>query len=168
MDNLISIDELYRIYDEYNVKYFQSQLSDNITIEWSSRLTRSAGICYMKKKIIRLSTHYHMRYPQDIKSTLLHEMIHLIIPGHGREFKEQVERINGLGGKVSRYSRERAKIPEKFWLYICPICSKHIIRTARLHKSKHYKCTECSKRCEEYRGQREIDGSIKTGRKTGR
>lgn len=168
MDNLISVEELHTIYDVFNFKYFDAQLPNKVTIEWSNRLTRSAGICYIKKKIIRISTHYHIRYPQDIKSTLLHEMIHLVTPGHGKEFKGQVERIKALGGQVNRYSRERAKIPEKFWLYVCPDCKKQTIRISRLHKSKHYKCTGCNKRCQEHKGQRDGVGNIKIIETTGR
>lgn len=168
MDKLPSLEELYKMYKDSNHKYFYGKLPNDVTIEWSNRLTSSAGICYVKKKVIRLSTHYHRRYPLDVTSTLLHEMIHLVTPGHGKEFKQQVERIKALGGNVSRYSKERAKIPEKFWLYICPICNKQIMRIARLHKSKRYKCTKCNVRCYEYKGQREVDGKIKIGKKTGR
>lgn len=104
----------------------------DVRIEWSKRLTSSAGICYPGKRLIRLSTHYHQRFPEEIESTLLHEMIHLLVPGHGPEFYAWLERIRRQGGRVARYAKERATQGKARWLYHCRGCGARWLRYRRL------------------------------------
>lgn len=83
--------ELYLKYKEFKSKYFfdaDLPLADQVKIEWSNRLTASAGKCKKKRNLIELSTHYHKKHPEDIKRVLLHEMIHLIVNDHPQEFYE--------------------------------------------------------------------------------
>lgn len=131
MDKLISIEELYELYNNYNKLYFENKLpkASQVRLEWSNRLSRSAGVCYRISRIIRLSTAYHKKYPKEIGSTLLHEMVHLRVKGHGDDFKKELKRIQGLGGKVSRYSKEAAKEPR--WEYTCINCGQSIRKYKR-------------------------------------
>jgi len=130
---------LLRLYSQLRAKYFMEKGTpllpgpEEVTIEWSGRLTSSAGVCYPRKQIIRLSTHYHRRYPQDIEATLLHEMIHLLVPGHGLQFCAWMERIRQMGGRVERYARERAtaRQPPR-WRYECARCGVAWLRYRRL------------------------------------
>jgi len=126
---------------------------DEVTVEWSSRLTASAGICYPKRRLIRLSTHYHARHPDAVESTLLHEMIHLIVPGHGPAFYQWMERIRRQGGQVERYSRERA-VPQDppRWAYRCERCGAVIQRHRRLpHGGRTYRHKGCGGALMEFR-----------------
>lgn len=147
LKDLFSIEELYRLYCEYNYKYFNNKLPkrDEVTIEWSTRLSCSAGVCYRQRKLIRLSTAYHIRYPEEIGSTLLHEMIHLKIRGHGPKFQDEMRRIMALGGKVSRYSKEAAKAPR--WKYVCLKCKATIKKYKRY--PKNIICGRCRGKFEE-------------------
>src|SRR6056297_3049978 len=144
---------LYELYDEFNIKYFNSILpkSSKIVLEWSGRLTASAGICYRKPKnsIIRLSTHYHEDFPEEIESTLLHEMIHLKIKGHGPKFKDEIKRINLLGGNVKRYSKRRATKKKINWIYKCKGCSKEYQRTRKFSNINKYRCGICKGKLKE-------------------
>lgn len=132
---------LSRLYDRLRHRYFTEGGDpllpgpEDITIQWSNRLTSSAGVCYPQKRVIRLSTHYHRRFPQDIESTLLHEMIHLLVPGHGPRFYAWMERIRNKGGRVERYSRERATAsrPPR-WRYECARCGAEWHRYRRLRR----------------------------------
>ncbi len=131
LEKLASIEELYNLYNNYNRLYFKNRLpkESHIKIEWSNRLSRSAGVCYRTSKIIRLSTAYHKKHPKEIGGTLLHEMIHIEVRGHGEEFKGELKRIQDLGGKVSRYSMEPAKEPR--WEYVCISCGQTIRKYKR-------------------------------------
>lgn len=144
---------LYELYDNFNSKYFNNTLpkSSEIIIEWSGRLTASAGICYRKAKnsIIRLSTHYHKDFPEEIESTLLHEMIHLKIKGHGQEFKKEINRINSLGGNVKRFSKRRSTKKRINWIYKCKKCSKKYERNHKISKLNRYRCGICRGKLEE-------------------
>ncbi|HCX04033.1 MAG: SprT-like domain-containing protein [Tissierellales bacterium] len=145
--------QLHNLYDNLNKKYFNNTLpkSSEMTIEWSGRLTASAGICYRKPKnsIIRLSTHYHEDFPEDIENTLLHEMIHLKVKGHGPEFKKEINRIISLGGKVNRFSKRRATEKRINWIYKCKICSKEYERNRKISKLSRYRCGICKGKLEE-------------------
>lgn len=105
---------------------------EQVTVEWSNRLTSSAGICYPRQRIIRLSTHYHQVHPTEIQSTLLHEMIHLIVPGHGPAFYQWLERIRLQGGHVTRYAVARATDHTPRWRYTCRLCGRQIKRYRRM------------------------------------
>jgi predicted SprT family Zn-dependent metalloprotease len=145
--------QLHNLYDNLNKKYFNDNLpkSSEIILEWSGRLTASAGVCYRKPKnsVIRLSTHYHKDFPEEIENTLLHEMIHLKVKGHGPEFKKEINRIISLGGKVKRFSKRRATKKRINWIYKCKKCSKQYERNRKITTLKRYRCGICKGKLEE-------------------
>ncbi len=134
------------------MKYFANKLppATDVVIEYSARLTASAGVCYTKKRVIRLSTHYHLKFPEQAGVTLLHEMIHLIVPGHGKAFKAWISRINNAGGSVTMRSTERATKALYRWKYECTSCKKEYLRKKRLRgRGRHYVCGNCQCRLDE-------------------
>ena len=140
--------ELLALYDRYRAEYFRTEdgyaipEADKVRIEWSSRLSSSAGVCYPKLRLIRLSTHYHARFPADVGSTLLHEMIHLVVPGHGPRFRAWLDKIQAKGGSVSRYSKAVAAPPR--WVYVCACCNREIYRQRRLPRGgRDHCCRAC-------------------------
>ena len=142
--------ELAALYSSLRRRYFWAgdgrgcllPPAGEVAIEWSTRLTASAGVCYPGKRLIRLSTHYHRRFPDEVESTLLHEMIHLIVPGHGPAFRAWIERIRSLGGSVNRFAREPARPPR--WVYVCPSCGSRFPRQRRLPGGgRRYRCRAC-------------------------
>lgn len=154
---ILSDEGLRALYGLLRQRYFKTDdgfavpPSEEVTVEWSSRLTASAGICYPRRRLIRLSTHYHARHPDAVESTLLHEMIHLIVPGHGPAFYEWLEHIRRQGGQVERYSRERA-VPQDppRWAYRCERCGAIIKRHRRLaHGGRAYRHKDCGGRLTE-------------------
>lgn len=135
-----SQEELHRLYARLRILYFTTPQGqcvlpppELVRVEWSHRITASAGLCYPAKRLIRLSTHYHARFPEDVEATLLHEMIHLIVPGHGPAFQAWLKLINERGGRVARYAKARAKPRQNpRWLYRCVQCGARIPRYRRL------------------------------------
>ena len=105
VEHLPSIYELFIVYDG---KYFNKTLSSNgVSVEWSDRMKRCAGICYYKNNaaIIRLSRPLLSLMPfSETINTILHEMIHAYnfvlkvkddsFDGHGTEFINHMNRIN--------------------------------------------------------------------------
>lgn len=157
MSVLPSEEQLKQWYAELRLKYFHVNGSNKlppvheVSIEWSNRLTASAGICYPKKRIIRLSTHYHRRFPEEVRSTLLHEMIHLIVPGHGPEFYAWLNAIRRQGGRVARYAKARATPHgSPRWRYECVRCGRSMLRRRRLrHGGRDYIHAGCGGRLQE-------------------
>ena len=139
---------------------WEAPKSDKVTLEWSKRMTKSAGMCYYNRKVIRLSTHYHERFPEDIDNTLLHEMIHLLAPGHGDSFRNWLQIVSNRGGEVSRYSRERAvAVEDSKWRYTCirDGCDFEMGRSRRLKERLRLlgRCPKCRSRILEH-DQRDV------------
>lgn len=98
--------DLYEYFEFYNQLYFDSKLGC-IRVEWSKRMTLCAGIFSYKNEdaVIRLSEPLlKYRTIDEIKETLLHEMIHAYNwveqiydedkGGHGAPFKMKMYEIN--------------------------------------------------------------------------
>lgn len=143
--DLPQVEELQSRYREFNERYFENVLPGEIIIEWSKRMTSAAGLCNFRKKTIKLSVWYHLKYPEEIDSTLLHEMIHLVVPGHGPQFKYYLKKLQDLGANVSRYSKEKAKDPR--WLYVCPQCGSSFKAYNRC--INRYICRRCKSKFKE-------------------
>ena len=132
---LPSEEELQGMFDLINIQYFEGKLP-KARIEWSSRM-RIAGKCYIGHKIIKLGRKYHEFFPEDLEDTLKHEMLHLLYPDHGREFKREAKRIG-----TTQYAREYpgGKSPHKY-IYVCPNCGQKYYRHRRMY---NVSCGSCS------------------------
>lgn len=144
--------DLYALYSQLREAFFRKHdgsyyipAAGDVTIQWSTRMTAAAGKCYPAARIIRLSVPYHRKFPHEIPDTLLHEMIHLIVPGHGPAFQRWMERIRAMGGRVRRYATERATpAPAPRWIYLCTRCRQTIPRLRRLPGGgRGYRHKEC-------------------------
>jgi predicted SprT family Zn-dependent metalloprotease len=110
--------DLSRLFADLNHKFFSGRLPD-ANVEWSSRM-KHAGRCSQELNLIRLGLEYHRHYPEDIVDTLKHEMIHLLHPNHGTEFKREARRIG-----ASRYAKQYPGMLKGMrYLYECPTCGE--------------------------------------------
>lgn len=141
--------DLKKLYNEYNKKCFDNQLPKLVGVEWSSRMTSSAGICQRtrNKKTreitfkIKLSTHYHEKYPEEIIDTLVHEMIHVYHPGegHGALFLDTMNRLNNeFGFKLAVYAHDRATERKINYLYACKNCGYEYKRVKRINTDTNF------------------------------
>ena len=134
--------DVYKVYRYQNAKYFGGMLPFNVRITWNNRLSRCAGYCTNHDRDISLSPHYADRFPDDIPSVLLHEMIHLWERNHTAGFNNQLERIRELGGDVHRFSKGRAKEKKgKKYTVRCIGCG-NIHKRDRLIND-HSRCAAC-------------------------
>lgn len=148
------------LYNKYNKWLFDDTLPVYTPVNWSKRLTASAGTCEFKwgknveTKIktaynfsILISTHYHDKHPDELIDTLVHEMIHVKLPGehHGEKFMAEIERIKrDFDIAVSRYAKERATERKKI-TYGCRGCGKRFTRAKRINLDR-YHCATCKSR----------------------
>jgi hypothetical protein len=109
--------ELYRVFNLFNARFFESKLELPVIIVQSSRKRNTLGTCSVNKIWLRKATEdvpekyeitisaEHLNRPiEDICATLLHEMIHLHnglnniqdtsnnFVYHNKKFKEQAEK----------------------------------------------------------------------------
>ncbi|TNJ29992.1 SprT-like family protein [Giardia muris] len=111
-----NIPQAFQFYDEC---FFRSRLR-GIPVEWSERMTSSAGLCIYRtrrnrtpKIIIRLSEPIlQYRTPYDVENVLVHEMIHAYLfvlrlrddGPHGSRWCAEARRINQATGlKITVY-----------------------------------------------------------------
>ena len=106
-------------------------------VEWSRRMNRSAGLCYYRRKVVRLSWKYHAAFPQEISNTLKHELIHAAgVLGHGRRFRAEARR---LGCDV--HAKPMPRRPFRY-VYACPSCANEV----RTRKRVDFSCGRCSRK----------------------
>lgn len=99
--------DIHALFAYYNQKHFNSKLT-NVYVEFSKRMTLCAGTCTFRGiggcRIALSEPLLKLRPASDLRSTLLHEMIHALLfnegvsrdgpDGHGPRFMEIATRIN--------------------------------------------------------------------------
>ena len=133
--NLPPISGLYRMFDEFNLKFFQGRLP-RAKISYSERML-IAGSFTPAKNEIKIGRKYHWIFPEEVADTLKHEMIHIINPNHDNRFKEIAARI---GASVKARSHPALRGNYKY-LYICPHCGREYPRRKRLRMAYCGICT---------------------------
>ena len=164
----LSADALHVIWQGLNVSYFQNRLPP-IEIQWSARLTSSAGLFVSqtgprdarllpavrqgKGRVIRLST--PLLRDQSlllVRDTLAHEMIHQwqfdvkkCRPSHGREFRRLMDVMNADGLNVSIYHTltEAVEVFAKF-TWRCVRCGYVYHRQRNTLSTRRHRCGQCS------------------------
>ena len=135
------------MYNHYNKTLFNNRLPRIVTVCWSNRLTSAAGNCWQGRNIgtakINISTFYHSKYPEDLKNTLVHEMIHVLYPRakHNQAFVNAMMQINNLDKdlNVTVNSKEAALIR---YVYKCTNCGTLYTRANRIDTRTHT-CGKC-------------------------
>ncbi|MDE0404876.1 MAG: SprT-like domain-containing protein [Nitrospira sp.] len=163
----LSVEHLQAIWRELNGSYFQNRLPA-IEIQWSNRLTASAGLFrsrtgprtswvaleerHGKGRVIRLSVPLLSRQPfEEIRGTLAHEMIHQWqfdvkkwCPSHGREFRRIMALMNndGLGITIYHTLGEDARVSVRF-TWRCVWCGHAYHRHRNTLSTKRHRCGLC-------------------------
>ena len=110
-----------------NARFFEGALAARCV--WSERLTASAGSCAPEAGLIKISAPYHRRHPASLDATLAHEMIHLIVPGHGAAFRrmaEPIARALGIPWRELRWAQPYADASRYRWVYACDRCGREM------------------------------------------
>ena len=163
----LPVEHLQTIWRELNGSYFQNRLPA-IEIQWSNRLTASAGLFrsqtgpriswvgpeerHGKGRVIRLSVPLLSGQPfEEIRGTLAHEMIHQWqfdvkkwCPSHGREFRRIMALMNadGLGITIYHTLGEDARVSAKF-TWRCAWCGHAYHRQRHSLSTKRHRCGLC-------------------------
>jgi len=158
---------LQRLWVEINRAYFSGRLPP-IRIQWSTRLTSTAGLFVSQHgprqrwispearhgtgRVIRLSFPLHQRQTVfEIRSTLAHEMIHQwqfdvkkCRPTHGREFRRVMKDMNRDGLGITIYhtlTTDEAGLAKYAWQ--CLQCGRSYTRQRRTLSVSRHRCGEC-------------------------
>ena len=112
---LLRID-LQRLFREIDRRHFGGTLPA-ATVRWSPRL-KVAGQIVRSNRTILLGLEYHCHYPRDVRSTLKHEMVHLLHWDHDAGFRRECRRV---GAAVHCKTYPGIFLPYKY-VYQCPGC----------------------------------------------
>ncbi len=135
--------DLPALFSELNDRLFGGLLDGRV--EWSGRLTVTAGTCDSDLRLLRLSIPYHRRSPHLVPITLAHEMCHLIVPDHGPAFRRlgrMIARALGVDWRTFRYAERWADAIRYRYVYRCPSCGAETPSNKRLRAS----CGQCGPR----------------------
>ena len=163
----LSVEQLQTIWQALNELYFGNRLP-SIEIQWSTRLTASAGLFrsrtgprtsrvapeerHGKGRVIRLSVPLLSGQSfEEIRGTLAHEMIHQwqfdvkkCCPSHGREFRRVMALMNADGLGITIYHTLAAEAPSspKF-TWRCAWCGHAYHRQRHTLSTKRHRCGWC-------------------------
>lgn len=88
-------DQLFQRAQLLNKKYLDGKAIP-VSVEWSSRMSRIWGACTIEDKTIRISDRLRDAPQYALDYLLIHELIHILIPGHGADFRALLERYPQL------------------------------------------------------------------------
>ena len=144
--------DLQCMYIRLNKEMFEDKLPNNIRVVWSKKMTKTAAQCKYSVDYksgvavrtpieIKISTHYHNRYPNELLETMVHEMIHVKYPydGHGKEFNREMDKLNkkfDIGVRV--FATGRAVVN---FIYTCKKCELKYEKAKKLKEYYNYRCT---------------------------
>ena len=127
-----ALPDLDALFSELNARFFAGALA--ATVEWSNRLRAASGKCNITRRIIRISVRHHLKRPDLLEATLAHEMLHLVVPDHGREFRQigvHISRTLGVTWEQFRYAENWADMSRFKYVYACPSCHAELASRKR-------------------------------------
>ena len=165
-----SVEPLLTLWTNLNRRYFQGALPQ-IPIEWSRRLTSSAGmfVCRVgprhthmqstidqtRRRCIKLSSvllpAHNLDLDRETMTTLAHEMIHQwqydVLkrrPNHGQDFRRMMARMNQNGLGITIYhSLGKAVTALAKYAWRCQQCGSMYRRQRRTIQPRRHLCGAC-------------------------
>ncbi len=165
-EGLVSLEKVQDRWQCLSRRFFENRLPP-ITIEWSTRLTASAGMfvsCvgprslwvsreyrHGEARVIRLSAPLLRHQPEDeIWRTLAHEMIHQWqfdirkhCPSHGPEFRDMMHRMNAEGLGITVRHRLETAVSQHRYVWQCVRCRAAYPRLRRSIIPGRHMCGQC-------------------------
>lgn len=165
--DLPPLETVQALWQNLACRFFENRLP-RIPIEWSTRLTSSAGLFVSRvgprslwvsaeyrqetARVIRLSAPLLRHQPEEeLRRTLAHEMIHQWQfdvrkhrPSHGAEFREMMHRMNAEGlGITVRHRLTMAVQARHHYAWQCLQCGMAYYRQRRTIIPSRHICSRC-------------------------
>jgi predicted SprT family Zn-dependent metalloprotease len=141
--------ELQLLFAQYNNEFFAGEIPAH-RIAFNGRFGNLAGRITYRPPLIELSSRHFEQYPEALRETLLHEMIHAWLfargqnPGHTAAFKKKMRELgltsiyHDLGNALPRRESTRR------FILRCDRCTMEVLRKRR--PPANVSCGRCSRR----------------------
>jgi len=148
LPGLPDVAELQLLFAQYNLLHFRGEIPA-YRIAYNARFSNLAGRVSYRPPLIELSPKHLTGKPEELRETLLHEMIHAWLhalgksPGHTGAFKKKMREL-GLRsiyhdlGKASPLNES-----PKRYIIRCEKCFMEVLRKRK--PSPHLMCARCRK-----------------------
>lgn len=143
---LLEIADLQLMFAQFNYAYFDGEIPTH-EISYNNRFSNVAGRITYKPPKIELSPKHLRGKPEQLRETLLHEMIHAWLfarnenPGHTAKFKRKMREL----GLRSIYHDLGTAPPmnesPKRYILRCEHCRREVLRKRR--PPPGYRCLHC-------------------------
>lgn len=110
----LSDNELLERSKELSAKYLFSKVEAK-SVTWSTRLTSTWGICTPIHAEIKITSRLRGMPQYVLDYVLLHELVHLVINDHGKEFDSFMKTFE-FKEKAEGYLDALDELPSSFWL----------------------------------------------------
>ena len=148
LPGLPDVAELQLLFAQYNMMYFAGEIP-SYRIAYNGRFSNLAGRVSYKPPLIELSPKHLVGKVDELRETLLHEMIHAWLhargqsPGHTATFKKKMREL-GLRSIYHDLGRA-APLNESTKRYIvrCEKCTMEVLRKKK--PSANLVCARCRK-----------------------
>ncbi|BDE05795.1 hypothetical protein WPS_10710 [Vulcanimicrobium alpinum] len=145
---LPDVAELQLMFAQYNFWHFNGEIP-TYCIAYNARFSNLAGRITYKPPLIELSPKHLRGKPQELRDTLLHEMIHAWLhargenPGHTQRFKKKMREL----GLTSIYHDLGKATPlnesSKRYILRCEKCTMEVLRKKK--PAPNVVCARCRK-----------------------
>ena len=148
LPGLLDVAELQLLFAQLNLLYFGGEIPAH-RIAYNARFSNLTGRITYKPPLIELSPKHLAGKPDELRETLLHEMIHAWLyargqnPGHTATFKKKMREI-GLRSIYHDLGTARP-LAESVKRYIlrCEKCAMEVLRKRK--PPAHIMCARCRK-----------------------
>lgn len=110
----LSDNELLERSKELSAKYLFSKVEAK-SVTWSTRLTSTWGLCTPIHAEIKITSRLRGMPQYVLDYVLLHELVHLVINDHGKEFDSFMKTFE-FKEKAEGYLDALDELPSSFWL----------------------------------------------------
>ena len=129
-----------------------TELSEEATVEFSTRMTRSLGRCYPTRSLIRIAARLRDEPPNILNEVLCHEGAHLAAfrlygpaaKPHGKEWQDLVKKAGFPPSPRMRVDARSSLAPRRrkiiHYEHRCPVCQAS--RAAR-RPMRRWRCASC-------------------------
>jgi predicted SprT family Zn-dependent metalloprotease len=148
LPGLPDVAELQLLFAQYNMMYFAGEIPSH-RIAYNARFSNLAGRVSYKPPLIELSPKHLLGKPEELRETLLHEMIHAWLhargqnPGHTAAFKKKMREL----GLRSIYHDLGTAAPlnesPKRYIVRCEKCFMEVLRKRK--PAANLVCARCRK-----------------------